>query len=94
VVRALRHRAPPKRTLNEEVHGDRAMLHAALKRAARDWLPAIGSWDEARFDGTLHCQHPRRRALSAFNADVDPDDLKAIGGRRAANRYLRATLSR
>ena len=44
----------PKRTLNEEVHGDRATLHAALKQAARDWLPAIGSWDEARFDGTLH----------------------------------------
>jgi hypothetical protein len=69
------------------------MLHAALKRAAGDWLPAIGSWDEARFDGTLHCQHQRRRALSAFSAEVDPGDLKAIGGWRAANRYLRATLS-
>jgi len=43
----------PKRKLNEEVHGDRATLHAALKQAVRDWLPAIGSWDEARFDGTL-----------------------------------------
>jgi uncharacterized damage-inducible protein DinB len=44
----------PKRKLDEEVHTDRTALHAALKQAVRDWLPAIESWDEARFDGTLH----------------------------------------
>ena len=44
----------PSRKLNEEVHAERAAVHAALKQAARDWLPAIESWDEARFDGTLH----------------------------------------
>lgn len=43
----------PARRLDEEVHADRAALHAALKQAAREWLPAIGAWDEARFDGTL-----------------------------------------
>jgi uncharacterized damage-inducible protein DinB len=43
----------PKRRLDEEVHADRATLHAALKQAVRDWLPAIESWDESRFDGTL-----------------------------------------
>jgi len=43
----------PKRKLNEEVHTDRAALNAALKQAARDWIPAIEAWDEARFDGTL-----------------------------------------
>ena len=43
----------PKRKLNEEVHTDRAALQAALKQAVRDWIPAIESWDEARFDGTL-----------------------------------------
>jgi len=43
----------PKRKLNEEVHADRAALQAALKQAVRDWLPAIESWDEARFDGML-----------------------------------------
>ena len=53
----------PKRKLDEEVHADRATLHAALKQAVRDWLPAIESWDEARFDGhaRLH-QHPGRHA--------------------------------
>jgi uncharacterized damage-inducible protein DinB len=44
----------PKRQLDEEVHTDRTTLHAALKQAVRDWIPAIESWDEARFDGTLH----------------------------------------
>ena len=43
----------PKRKLNEEVHTDRGALHAALKQAVRDWPPAIESWDDARFDGTL-----------------------------------------
>jgi uncharacterized damage-inducible protein DinB len=43
----------PKRKLNEEVHADRAAVHTALKQAVREWLPAIESWDEARFDGTL-----------------------------------------
>jgi uncharacterized damage-inducible protein DinB len=44
----------PKRKLDEEVHRDRAALHAALKQAVRDWIPAIESWDAARFDGALH----------------------------------------
>ncbi|HEX6244914.1 MAG TPA: DinB family protein [Polyangiales bacterium] len=44
----------PKRKLNEEVHSDRATLHAALKQAVRDWLPAIEAWPESRFDGSLH----------------------------------------
>jgi len=44
----------PKRKLNEEVHTDRGVLHAAVKQAVRDWQPAIESWDHARFDGTLH----------------------------------------
>jgi uncharacterized damage-inducible protein DinB len=43
----------PKRKLNEEVHADRAALLAALKQAVREWIPAIESWDAARFDGTL-----------------------------------------
>jgi uncharacterized damage-inducible protein DinB len=43
----------PRRKLNEEVHTDRTELHAALKRAVREWLPAIESWDESRFDGML-----------------------------------------
>jgi uncharacterized damage-inducible protein DinB len=43
----------PKRKLNEEVHADRAALQAALKQAVREWIPAIESWDDARFDGTL-----------------------------------------
>lgn len=43
----------PKRKLNDEVHADRATLQAALKQAVREWIPAIESWDEARFDGTL-----------------------------------------
>jgi uncharacterized damage-inducible protein DinB len=43
----------PKRKLNEEVHADRAALHAALKQAVRDWQPAIEAWDESRFDGAL-----------------------------------------
>jgi len=50
--RFARHESP-KRKLNEEVHSDRAALRAALKQAARDWLPAIESWDEARFDAAL-----------------------------------------
>ena len=44
----------PKRKLDEEVHADRATLHASLKQAVRDWQPVIESWGEARFDGTLH----------------------------------------
>jgi uncharacterized damage-inducible protein DinB len=44
----------PKRKLNEEVHADRAALQAALKQAVRGWIPAIESWDAARFDGALH----------------------------------------
>jgi uncharacterized damage-inducible protein DinB len=43
----------PKRKLDEEVHADRAALQAALKQGVRGWIPAIESWDEARFDGTL-----------------------------------------
>jgi uncharacterized damage-inducible protein DinB len=43
----------PKRKLNEEVHTDCATLQEALKQAVRKWIPAIESWDEARFDGTL-----------------------------------------
>jgi uncharacterized damage-inducible protein DinB len=43
----------PRRKLNEEVHTDRTTLQATLKQAAREWLPAIESWDEARFDGAL-----------------------------------------
>jgi uncharacterized damage-inducible protein DinB len=44
----------PSRRLDEEVHSDRAALHAALKQAVRDWIPAIESWDASRFDGALH----------------------------------------
>lgn len=43
----------PKRRLNEEVHTDRQTLSQALRQSARDWLPAIGSWDAGRFDAAL-----------------------------------------
>src|SRR5690606_32640476 len=43
----------PRHRLDEELHVDRAALAAALKQASRDWLPAIQSWDDARFDGPL-----------------------------------------
>jgi uncharacterized damage-inducible protein DinB len=43
----------PSRQLDEEVHAERAPLDAALRAAARAWLPEIESWDEARFDGDL-----------------------------------------
>jgi uncharacterized damage-inducible protein DinB len=43
----------PSRRLDEEVHSDRARLDAALRAGVRAWLPAIESWDEARFDGEL-----------------------------------------
>lgn len=43
----------PKLRLDQEMHADRAALQAALKQAARDWLPAIETWDAARFDGSL-----------------------------------------
>jgi uncharacterized damage-inducible protein DinB len=44
----------PRRKLNEEVHADRATLQSALKQAVRGWIPAIQSWDAARYDGALH----------------------------------------
>src|SRR5262245_12013649 len=43
----------PKRRLDEQVHADRQALDSALRQAVRAWQPAIESWDEARFDGTL-----------------------------------------
>jgi len=45
--------ASPSRKLNEEVHADRAQLDAVLRTALRGWIPAVESWDEARFDGDL-----------------------------------------
>ena len=47
------HGLSPVHKLNEELHAERSVLHAALKQAVREWIPAIESWDEARFDGTL-----------------------------------------
>ena len=43
----------PKRALNEEAETDRVKLAADLLAGARAWEPLIGSWDDARFDGTL-----------------------------------------
>jgi uncharacterized damage-inducible protein DinB len=43
----------PSRKLNEEVHADRAQLDTELRSAVRGWIPAIESWDGARFDGNL-----------------------------------------
>ncbi|MCW5656069.1 MAG: DinB family protein [Burkholderiaceae bacterium] len=43
----------PVHKLNEELHTERSALHAALKQAVREWIPAIESWDTARFDGAL-----------------------------------------
>jgi uncharacterized damage-inducible protein DinB len=43
----------PKRKLNEEVHADRSSVHQALRQAVRDWLSAIESWQESRFETPL-----------------------------------------
>jgi uncharacterized damage-inducible protein DinB len=43
----------PARKLDEQVHTGRAELFAALRAATQEWIPAIESWDEARFDGDL-----------------------------------------
>ena len=53
MVRAFANGNSPKRKLNEEVHADRQAVDQALRRAARDWLPAIESWPESRFDEPL-----------------------------------------
>ena len=47
------HGVSPNRKLDEEVHGDRAQLDAALRAAVRAWIPVIESWDERRFDAAL-----------------------------------------
>jgi uncharacterized damage-inducible protein DinB len=45
--------ASPSRKLDEQVHTGRAQLAAALRAATQEWIPAIESWDDARFDGGL-----------------------------------------
>ena len=47
------HGISPKRRLDEQVHTERAALDAALRRAVRDWLPAIESWPESRYETAL-----------------------------------------
>jgi uncharacterized damage-inducible protein DinB len=50
--------------LNTELEPDRARLRARLLDAAARWLPLIGSWDPARFDGHLDYTTTRGIALS------------------------------
>ena len=47
------HGVSPGRKLDEQVHTDRAQLAAALRAGTQEWVPAIESWNEDRFDGEL-----------------------------------------